>query len=226
MTRPAQRLTGAGVMTMTATNVYKTAAWKRVRLYVLERDGYLCQLRLKGCLGQANTVDHVVPVNSGGAPFDEANLRSSCRNCNLRRVNRRSDEGWLSARTLITLVVAPPVPRLALDDVLERRRACDLVISYEMIAETCGGNHQATMATRNALLGTLRRGEVGAARAWITSANPQAEAVLPHHHIVVVDPGQDEALRLVAGDGELEAVVRRWYSARGIATTKRNRREW
>jgi hypothetical protein len=206
--------------------VYKTAAWRKIRAYVLDRDGHVCQIRLKGCLGQANTVDHIVPVSQGGALYDEANLRSSCRSCNVRRVNRRSDEGWLSARTVIVLVCSPPVPGLALAEVLERRRASDLVIDYKMLQDTCGGNHAAVMAQRNALLGSLRRGEVGAAKCWITSTNPRAEGLLPHHRVIVIDPGEAEALRRVAGDADLERLVAQWYKARGLTRRISQRHDW
>jgi 5-methylcytosine-specific restriction endonuclease McrA len=65
-------------------------AWRRVRPKVLERDGGRCQLRLKGCRVVATEVDHIVPVDVGGALYDEANLRASCRHCNRSRENERA----------------------------------------------------------------------------------------------------------------------------------------
>lgn len=64
---------------------YDDAAWRRVRTEVLERDGGLCQVRLKGCTVEAAAVDHIIPVSDGGTLFDPANLRACCRSCNATR---------------------------------------------------------------------------------------------------------------------------------------------
>jgi 5-methylcytosine-specific restriction protein A len=60
------------------------AAWRLVRRRVLDRDGHRCQIRLPGCEGSANTVDHITPLAHGGARLDEGNLRASCTRCNSR----------------------------------------------------------------------------------------------------------------------------------------------
>lgn len=67
--------------------LYGSRKWDRVRAHVLERDGYLCQVKLKRCRVKANTVDHIVRPEEGGAEYDEANLRASCRSCNMVRHN-------------------------------------------------------------------------------------------------------------------------------------------
>lgn len=59
-----------------------TQRWRRVRAYVLRRDGYRCQLRGPGCTELATTVDHVRPLCAGGAPYDPGNLRAACGPCN------------------------------------------------------------------------------------------------------------------------------------------------
>lgn len=59
--------------------------WQRTRRFVLERDGYQCQLQLPGCTILATQIDHITPLSAGGAPYDHANLRASCRHCNLAR---------------------------------------------------------------------------------------------------------------------------------------------
>lgn len=57
--------------------------WRALVRFVLERDGYVCQLRIPGvCLGSANTGDHVVPLSRGGARLDEDNVQAACRPCN------------------------------------------------------------------------------------------------------------------------------------------------
>lgn len=65
--------------------IRKRAIAQKVRLAVLERDGYECRLRLPGCLGRATEVDHIVPRAAGGPVFDLDNLRAACRSCNTRR---------------------------------------------------------------------------------------------------------------------------------------------
>ena len=63
-------------------------AWVRVRLEILERDGYRCYVR--GCPERATTVDHIVPVNE--APhlrLVPENLRASCAQHNYGRPPRR-----------------------------------------------------------------------------------------------------------------------------------------
>lgn len=62
--------------------------WRRIRPVILERDGYLCQLRGPKCEIEANEVDHIVPWRVGGALYDPDNLRASCGNCNKRRAQR------------------------------------------------------------------------------------------------------------------------------------------
>lgn len=63
--------------------IYNTSKWRRIRLEVLARDHHLCQIALDGvCIGQAEVVDHVVPIVAGGDPFDLENLRAACRPCN------------------------------------------------------------------------------------------------------------------------------------------------
>jgi 5-methylcytosine-specific restriction enzyme A len=50
--------------------------WPQLRLAILERDRWTCQL----CGAEAADVDHIVP-RAGGGPDDPSNLRSLCRPC-------------------------------------------------------------------------------------------------------------------------------------------------
>jgi 5-methylcytosine-specific restriction protein A len=59
--------------------------WVKVRLPVLERDGWLCQIKGPGCTTIATQVDHIVPPRldgTGGAWYDPRNLRAACQHCN------------------------------------------------------------------------------------------------------------------------------------------------
>jgi 5-methylcytosine-specific restriction protein A len=62
--------------------------WPERRLRVLERDGYVCQLRYPGCLGRASQVDHIVQPEAGGTDSLE-NLRSACQQCHATRTGRQ-----------------------------------------------------------------------------------------------------------------------------------------
>ncbi|RPH37165.1 MAG: HNH endonuclease [Chloroflexi bacterium] len=62
------------------------ADWQRVRLAILERDGWRC----RWCGLRATTVDHVRPLCAGGARLDPANLVAACVGCNSRRGARFS----------------------------------------------------------------------------------------------------------------------------------------
>jgi len=64
---------------------------KGLRQAIMERDGHHCRIRLLGCKHTpdcyrcATVVDHILPVLSGGAWFDPANLRAACSPCNQSR---------------------------------------------------------------------------------------------------------------------------------------------
>ena len=84
------------------------AAWRRLRLAVLQRDGYQCQVRLSprctpnllAARGIA-TVDHITALADGGARLDPANLRAACRACNLllgAQLGRRRQRDSLTAK--------------------------------------------------------------------------------------------------------------------------------
>lgn len=68
------------------------------RLYVLERDGWRCQICRRSIPTtvtvphpKAGTVDHVVPRSQGGS-HDRANLRAAHFQCNWKRSNRGGNE--------------------------------------------------------------------------------------------------------------------------------------
>lgn len=64
------------------------ADWRRVRVIVLGRDDYRCQLRLTGCTGLATTADHIVPLSAGGERLDLRNLQAACSHCNTAKGGR------------------------------------------------------------------------------------------------------------------------------------------
>ena len=74
-----------------------TRSWRQLRAYVLDRDGWRCQVpirqpiawdekpdytqKLRVCNRFADTAGHIVPKSHGGQD-QPANLRAECRACN------------------------------------------------------------------------------------------------------------------------------------------------
>ena len=57
--------------------------WKRARLAALDRDGWRC--RHCGRAAGRFEVDHIVPLEAGGAAYALDNLQSLCRPCHFPR---------------------------------------------------------------------------------------------------------------------------------------------
>jgi 5-methylcytosine-specific restriction endonuclease McrA len=75
--------------------------YRRVREFVLERDGHRCYK--PGCTTRATTADHIVPVSE--APhlrLDPDNMRASCLEHNVGRVS-----GRMAAMARINRMTAP-----------------------------------------------------------------------------------------------------------------------
>ena len=72
--------------------------WRRLRKRILARDGYRCTCGCKR--GGRLEVDHIIPVDQGGDPWNEENLQTLRRSCHIektRRENTRLDperEKW------------------------------------------------------------------------------------------------------------------------------------
>lgn len=67
---------------------YDLGRWRRTSRRKLTRDP-LCEACLAdGIETLATEVDHVRPVEAGGAPFDPANLRSLCGSCHAVKTAR------------------------------------------------------------------------------------------------------------------------------------------
>jgi 5-methylcytosine-specific restriction enzyme A len=66
---------------MSHQEFYRSAAWSKLRRYVLQRDGYRCAT----CRERASVVDHVTAIRAGGAPLDASNCRAMCWGCHSRK---------------------------------------------------------------------------------------------------------------------------------------------
>lgn len=198
--------------------------WQQVRKQILA-ERCVCEIRGPKCTGIATEVDHIVPVDAGGARLDPVNLRPACKNCNSGRASsEKAKNGWRRSSTRIVLVAGPPG---AGKSTLVRERATerDVVVDYDEIANAFGPalphgtshRHDVTSAARNAVLTKLRRGEIKAETAWVISTNPNAESMFPYHEVIVVDPGKETVLRQAAAAGRPSYFVRLiqdWYRAR------------
>jgi 5-methylcytosine-specific restriction enzyme A len=78
---------------------YNTTQWRKLRLLKLAHDP-LCQAcEDMGELTPANTVDHVVAISSGGAPFPMlSDLNSLCHSCHSAKTARGSEAGAIHTR--------------------------------------------------------------------------------------------------------------------------------
>jgi len=211
--------------------------WQRIRREILDRDNHLCQIRGTGCTFVATEVDHILPVSKGGAWYDPLNLRGACFTCNNQRIDRKKTEGWRTARTLIALVIGPPGAGKS-TWVKQNRGEHDLVVDYDSIAQALGSTvthghtdaiHAATMSARNAVLNSLRKGNINVGRAWIISSNPKAEEMFPFHSFITVDPGRDEVEARVRGGERPEhflELVRNWYEIRSGLLDISSSRTW
>jgi 5-methylcytosine-specific restriction endonuclease McrA len=69
--------------------------WAKKRLFVLERDKYMCQCeRCKGRRLVAHEVDHIKPLSKGGTD-DYWNLRAINRNCHLIKSKREANANYV-----------------------------------------------------------------------------------------------------------------------------------
>lgn len=69
--------------TLKEQGFYQSIAWRRVRKLALQRDHYICQLRLsKGCTKLATTVHHIKPLEDyPELGLELSNLTSCCYYC-------------------------------------------------------------------------------------------------------------------------------------------------
>lgn len=206
-------------------NWRSSARWQRLRLEILERDGYRCKVCGPKCKGKANEADHIIPVADGGPIWEPSNLRAACDACNTWRAQLQKNKlGWKRSKTHIVLVVGPMGSGKS-TYVKEHAGPNDLVVDYDAISNALGpelprGNsgvrHEMVREVRNRLIKQIQRGDVNAETAWILSCNPDAETIFPHHEVRIVDPGRDEIMRRCATErpASLLWTVDEWYRKR------------
>jgi hypothetical protein len=199
--------------------------WRRVRRIVFDRDHGTCQIKGPSCKQVADQVDHIVPVEHGGAWFDLDNLQAACRTCNVGRGNKTRLESWRHGPP-ITLVCGPPGAGKS-TYVQDHAQANDLIVDYDLIGHALGSPdrhthqsiHPVINAARNAVLTQIRRADHRAAAVWIVSTNPNAAAIFPHHHLVYLNPGRDVAYQRAADGGRTGQaldLIDKWHAPSSV----------
>lgn len=60
----------------------KDPRYQALRLAILDRDHWTCQIKGPTCAHFATTVDHIIARHDGGDFWDVTNLRAACKKCN------------------------------------------------------------------------------------------------------------------------------------------------
>ena len=81
--------------------------WQRARRKALQRANFRCQ---KCGLAGRLEVDHIQPLQRGGAPYARANLQALCRDCHIRKTARENRRVLNPAEKLWRALVADLMP--------------------------------------------------------------------------------------------------------------------
>ena len=79
--------------------------WQRLRRYILKRDKWRC--RICGRPGRME-IDHLVPLEQGGDPWEPSNLAATCRTCHIRKTaaeNTKAGPEVVAWRELVRAMV-------------------------------------------------------------------------------------------------------------------------
>jgi 5-methylcytosine-specific restriction protein A len=114
------------------SGIYRTRAWQRLSARVLrawrgERGDWCPGYRRPAHRASDLTVDHVVPLAAGGAPYDIANTAVLCRSCNSSKGASTEGggdrHGRRGLRTAPTQERTLPMPLVVAWRLLTERRA-------------------------------------------------------------------------------------------------------
>ena len=64
---------------------YQSRVWRRLREMQLSEQPLCEECLRQGRQTPAQMVDHIVPINKGGAPLERENLQSLCNACHARK---------------------------------------------------------------------------------------------------------------------------------------------
>lgn len=70
---------------------YQSRRWRKVRALKIARNPICEECAKKGVVSDKNlVVDHIKPINQGGAPLDMENLQTLCSPCHNRKSGREA----------------------------------------------------------------------------------------------------------------------------------------
>lgn len=72
------------------TGFYQSPRWRRVRHGYLAEHPLCVECEKQGRVTAARVVDHIVPINEGGAWYDYNNLQGLCDKCHNRKSGREA----------------------------------------------------------------------------------------------------------------------------------------
>lgn len=79
-----------GRRTHANTEFYQSSRWRRVRLSYLAAHPLCVECERQGRVTPATVVDHIKPINEGGARFDFENMQGLCARCHNRKSGREA----------------------------------------------------------------------------------------------------------------------------------------
>lgn len=74
------------------TKFYQSSAWRRLRAEKIARNPLCEECHKMGIIEQGTVVDHIVPINQGGAPLSLDNLQTLCDRCHNRKSGREAHQ--------------------------------------------------------------------------------------------------------------------------------------
>lgn len=183
-----------------------------------------CWLRMPGCAGYADTVDHVVPVNIGGRNTLD-NLRPACGSCNRKRWDRVIS----GMGAVIHMVVGAPASGKT-TYVADHARPGDITLDFDALARCLGAtashdfdpwvNRVAAGAWNGAYRAAARLGvpvEVWCIKTdWYDSHGRDIldEWLALRYDVIVCDPGLETCIWRLEAQHRSEAAkqkARDWY---------------
>lgn len=61
--------------------IYDSTRWRKLRKMIITREPFCRTCKQMDVLMAAKIIDHIVPINKGGDPWDEGNLQPLCKKC-------------------------------------------------------------------------------------------------------------------------------------------------
>lgn len=74
-----------GVQRKPPGRIYNRARWRRCRRSVLAAHPLCAECERQGRITLATDVDHIIPYDGTGNPYDPANLQPLCHSCHSRK---------------------------------------------------------------------------------------------------------------------------------------------